>query len=52
LDNQIKEQGRMFKRLADAYRGKSVVIPDKPLPPPPTQRTFEATWRWMLAWMG
>ena len=51
-DNRIKEQGRMFKRLADAYRGKPVVIPDQPLPPPPAQRTDEAAWQWMLAWMN
>lgn len=52
VDNQIKEQGRMFKRLADTYRGKPVIIPDQPLPPPPTQRNPEATWQWLLAWMG
>jgi endo-1,4-beta-mannosidase len=50
-DNQIKEQGRMFKRLADAYRGKPVIIPDQPLPPPPAQRTDDTAWRWMLDWM-
>ena len=52
VDNRIKEQGRVFKRLADAYRGKAVVIPGKALPPPPQQRTMEATWRWLLDWMG
>ena len=52
VDNQIKEQGRMFKRLADAYRGKPVVIPSQALPPPPAQRNNEATWRWLLEWMG
>ena len=51
VDNQIKEQGRMFKRLADAYRGKPVIIPDQPLPPPPTQRNSEATWQWLLQWL-
>jgi hypothetical protein len=49
-DNRIKEQGRMFKRLADAYRGKPVVLPGQPLPPPPAQRTDDATWQWMLEW--
>ena len=52
VDNRIKEQGRVFKRLADAYRGKAVVIPSKALPPPPQQRTMDATWRWLLDWMG
>lgn len=51
VDNRIKEQGRVFKRLADAYRGKPVNLPGKPLPPPPTQRTNAATWRWLLEWM-
>ena len=51
VDNRIKEQGRMFQRMADTYRGKPVVIPDKPLPSPPTQRTDEATWQWLLEWM-
>lgn len=52
VDNKIKDHGHMFKRLADAYRGRPVKIPDFPLPPPPTQRTEEASWRWMLDWMG
>ena len=51
-DNQVKEQGRMFKSLADRYGGKPVVIPDRALPPPPAQRTEEATWRWLLNWMA
>jgi endo-1,4-beta-mannosidase len=51
VDNKIKEQGRMFKRLADSYRGKLVAIPDKTLPPPPAERTLDASWRWMLDWM-
>ena len=50
-DNETKEQGRTFKRLADSYRGKPVIIPDQPLPPPPTQRTDDTAWRWMLDWM-
>ncbi|HEY5913858.1 MAG TPA: hypothetical protein VJA21_24990 [Verrucomicrobiae bacterium] len=52
VDNRIKEQGRMFKRLADAHRGKPVSIPAKSLPPPPAVRTPEATWAWLLDWMG
>ena len=42
----------MFKRLANTWRGKRVTIPDKTLPPPPAQRTTEATWQWLLEWMG
>ena len=52
VDNQIKEQGRMFKRLADTYRGKSVVLPKQTLPLPPAQRTTETTWQWLLEWMN
>jgi hypothetical protein len=51
-DGRVKEQGRVFKRLADAYRGKAVVFPTQPLPPPPAHRDHEVTWKWMLDWMG
>ena len=51
-DGKIKEQGRAFRRLADAYRGKPVVFPSQPVPPPPISRNQETTWRWMLDWMG
>jgi endo-1,4-beta-mannosidase len=50
-DNQIKEQGHMFKRLADTYRGKQVVIPKKAFPAPPTERTFDTAWQWMFEYM-
>ncbi|MGO8838360.1 MAG: hypothetical protein ACLQAH_15155 [Limisphaerales bacterium] len=51
VGNPIKQQGRVFKRLADTCRGRQVIIPDKPLPPSPAQRPNEATWQWMLEWM-
>ncbi|MFY9643611.1 MAG: hypothetical protein WAK29_00435 [Terriglobales bacterium] len=51
-DGRIKEQGKIFKQLADAYRGKPLVFPTRPLPPPPLNRTHETSWRWMLDWMG
>jgi len=51
-DGRVKEQGRTFKRLADAYRGKQVAFPTKSIPPPPPDRTMDTTWRWMLDWMG
>ena len=50
-DNRIKEQGRKFKELAEHYRGKAVVIPSATLPPPPSARTHDATWKWLLDWM-
>ncbi|MGA8442665.1 MAG: hypothetical protein WB762_17415 [Candidatus Sulfotelmatobacter sp.] len=51
-DGQVKEQGRVFRQLADGYRGKAVKFPRQPLPPPPVHRDHEGTWRWMLDWMG
>jgi hypothetical protein len=51
-DNRIKEQGRLFKRFADAYRGKPVTIPAGALPSPPVERNTDATWRWLLDWMN
>ena len=51
-DGRVKEQGKVFKRLADAYRGKTVNFTTHTLPPPPVNRTQEVSWRWMLDWMG
>ena len=51
-DGRVKQQGRVFKQLADTYRGKEVKFPAGPLPPPPAQRTHDGTWRWMLNWLG
>jgi len=31
----VKEQGKVFKQLAEAYRGKTVMFPTHTLPPPP-----------------
>jgi endo-1,4-beta-mannosidase len=51
-DGRVKEQGKVFKQLAGAYRGKTVNFPTHTLPPPPVNRNQEASWRWMLDWMG
>ena len=51
-DGRAKEQGKVFKQLADAYRGKTVMFPTHALPPPPDNRSQEVSWRWMLDWMG
>ena len=51
-DNRVKAQGRVFKQIAQAWRGKPVVIPALPLPPPSPERTDQATWCWLLNWMG
>jgi endo-1,4-beta-mannosidase len=50
-DGRVKEQGRVFKQLADAYRGKPVVIPSGALPAPPVERTDDITWQWMLDYL-
>jgi len=47
-DGRVKEQGKAFKRLADAYRGKPVAFPAAAPPPPPAEHSFDATWKWML----
>jgi hypothetical protein len=51
-DGKVKEQGRVFKQLVEAYRGKSVTFPTQALPAPPAHRDHEVTWRWMLDSMG
>ncbi|HEU5458569.1 MAG TPA: hypothetical protein VFU68_08115, partial [Terracidiphilus sp.] len=51
-DGRVKEQGRAFKRLADAYRGKAVVFKKGSAPAPPQVRTQDGTWQWLLDWMG
>jgi endo-1,4-beta-mannosidase len=51
-DGRVKEQGRVFQQLAEAYRGKPVVFPKGSPPAPPSERTNDATWAWLLNWMG
>ncbi|MGO9941058.1 MAG: glycoside hydrolase 5 family protein [Terracidiphilus sp.] len=51
-DGRVKEQGRVFKQLAQTYGGKPVVYPKASLPPPPANRTQDETWRWVLDWLG
>lgn len=51
-DGRIKEQGTVFKQLANAYRGKPVILSTEPLLPPPVNPDEDASWRWMLDWMG
>ncbi|PYX56997.1 MAG: hypothetical protein DMG76_13230 [Acidobacteria bacterium] len=49
---RVKEQGRVFKQLADSHRGKPVIFPTQPIPPPPVHPTHDTSWQWMLDWMG
>jgi endo-1,4-beta-mannosidase len=50
-EGRVKEQGRVFQQLATAYRGKPVVFPRGSAPAPPSERTLDGTWRWLLDWM-
>jgi endo-1,4-beta-mannosidase len=47
-DGRVKEQGRVFKQLADAYRGKPVAFPAAAPKSPPAEHSLDATWKWML----
>lgn len=51
-DGRVKDQGRVFQQLAAAYRGKAVRFPTASLPPTPTERTLDGTWKWILNWLG
>ncbi len=51
-DGRVKEQGRVFRQLAETYRGKPAVFPKGAVEDPPRERTQAATWRWLLDWMG
>lgn len=51
-DGKVKPAGRVFKQLAETYRGKPVTFPTATLPQPPVPHTQEATWQWILDWLG
>jgi hypothetical protein len=51
-DGRVKEQGRVFKQMADSIRGKRVLLPAAAPPPPPAEHTLDATWRWLLDVIG
>lgn len=51
-DGRVKPAGRVFKQLADSYRGKPVVFPTAGLPEPPGHATTDGTWQWILDWLG
>lgn len=51
-DGRVKEQGRMFRQLAETYAGKPVRIRGASLPAPPAHPTQANTWKWLLEWMG
>jgi len=50
-DGKIKDQGRVFKQLVAAYQGKPVRSSNVALPSPP-QHQYEATWQWILDYLG
>jgi len=51
-DGRVKQQGRVFQQLAAAYRNKPVNYATSTLPPPPTHRSDDITWKWVLDWLG
>jgi endo-1,4-beta-mannosidase len=51
-DGEVKPAGRVFKQLADSYRGKPVTFPTAALPQPPSTHTQEGTWQWILEWLN
>lgn len=51
-DGRVKPAGRVFKELAESYGRKPVVFPTVALPQPPSQQTIDATWKWILDWLG
>ena len=51
-DGKVKPAGHVFKQLAESYRGKQVIFPTATLPPPPSPKTPDATWQWILDWLG
>jgi hypothetical protein len=50
-DGVIKEQGKTYKQLIAAYKGKTVTIPTATLPPPPASLDLDITWQWLLDYM-
>jgi endo-1,4-beta-mannosidase len=51
-DGRVKEQGRVFKQLAAAYKGKLVAVPSITPPPPPAEQNYDTTWKWILDYLG
>jgi hypothetical protein len=50
-EGRIKDQGRIFRQLAESYRGKPVKFSSAALAPPPVEQTFDGTWRWLLDYL-
>jgi endo-1,4-beta-mannosidase len=51
-DGRIKQQGRVFKELAQAYRGKPVNVSSTMPKAPPADQTMDGTWKWLLDNLG
>jgi endo-1,4-beta-mannosidase len=51
-DGRVKDQGHMFRQLAQTFRNQPIQLPTATLPPPPAHPDMETTWRWLLEWMN
>ncbi len=51
VDQKVKDVGRKFKELAEAYRGKAVKIPARELAAAPTSWGRDEAWTWLMEWM-
>lgn len=51
-DGRVKDQGRVFKELATAHRGRPVAFPKTAVQAPPPNPTIDTTWTWLLDWMN
>jgi hypothetical protein len=51
-DGRVKDQGRVFKQLAETYRGSAVKFPTATPAPPPAVQSMDATWKWLLDYLG
>ncbi|MHB1157447.1 MAG: glycoside hydrolase 5 family protein [Phycisphaerales bacterium] len=52
--NKPKPQAGVFRRIAEAYRGKPVQVKQqgRPLSAPPRELTHEETWVWLEKWLA
>jgi endo-1,4-beta-mannosidase len=50
-DGKLKAQGKAFRKIAEAYRGKKVQIPAQQGIAKAPPETYAKTWPWLLQWI-